>query len=311
VSFRLMTNGSNLAGDRVFIADGGLETALIFHQGIELPEFAAFVLLDRADGRAALRAYFEPYLRLAEQHGTGLVLDTATWRANPDWGTRLGYDAADLDRVNRAAVVFANELAGDAPDVLVNGVIGPRGDGYDPAELMTADQARHYHAAQAASFAAAGADLATAVTMTHAGEATGVALAARDAGLPVAISFTVETDGRLPDGSPLGAAIEYVDAATDAAPIYYMINCAHPTHFAGVLAEAGAWRERIGGIRANASAKSHAELDAAEELDAGDPADLGRRYRDLRRALPRVTLLGGCCGTDARHIEAVLGAWTA
>ncbi len=306
-----MTALSSLSGDRVFITDGGLETSLIFHDGMDLPDFAAFVLLGRPDGRAALRAYFEPYLRLAERYGAGLVLDTVTWRANADWGARLGYGAVELDRVNRAAVAFARGLAGDRPDVLVNGVVGPRGDGYDPASPMTAEAARRYHGPQAASFAAAGADLVTAVTMTHPSEAAGVALAVREGGLPVAISFTVETDGRLPDGSALGAAIEQVDAETDAAPAYYLINCAHPEHFAGVLADGGAWRERIRGLRANASTKSHAELDAADELDAGDPADLGRHYSELRPLLTQANVLGGCCGTDLRHVEAVLRAWTA
>jgi S-methylmethionine-dependent homocysteine/selenocysteine methylase len=155
-------------------------------------------------------------------------------------------------------------------------------------------------------------DLVTAVTMTHAGEAIGIARAAAAAGLPSAISFTVETDGRLPDGRGLRESLEATDEATDGAPAYYMINCAHPMHFAGVLEDDdSAWRERICGLRANASALSHAELDEAEELDEGDPEDLGRRYRALRDALPAATVLGGCCGTDVRHVRAILEAWTA
>lgn len=304
-----------LAGDRVFLTDGGLETTLVFHRGIDLPHFAAFPLLERPEGRAALRDYFLPYLATAREQGAGFILDTATWRANPDWGLRLGYDPAALDRVNRLAVGFARALredAGDAPaPILVNGAIGPRGDGYAAGTLMPASEALGYHAAQVRAFAAAGADVASAVTMTYAEEAIGIARAAAAADLPVVISFTVETDGRLPSGQALGDAIEQVDAETLAYPAYYMVNCAHPSHFADVVAAGGSWRERIAGLRANASAKSHAELDAAEELDEGDPVALGADYVALSGHLPAVTVLGGCCGTDARHVAAVGAAWTA
>jgi S-methylmethionine-dependent homocysteine/selenocysteine methylase len=306
-----------LADGPAFITDGGLETSLIFLQQVDLPHFAAFPLLDDPAGRDALRAYFAPYLELAGASGAGIVLDTPTWRASPDWGARLGYDAQALDRVNRDGVAFVRELTADpalegAGPVVVNGALGPRGDGYDPAELMEPDEAEAYHAPQVASFAAAGADMVTAVTMTHAGEAIGIARAAAAAGVPSAISFTTETDGRLPDGTGLREALERTDAETDGAPAYYMINCAHPTHFAGALEDAdGAWRERIRGLRANASALSHAELDEAEELDPGDPDDLARRYRALRDALPTATVLGGCCGTDVRHVRAILEAWDA
>ena len=300
-----------LTGDRLFLTDGGLETSLIFHQGIDLPAFAAFTLLAGDDGRDALRAYFAPYLATAREHGTGFLLDTPTWRANPDWGAQLGYDAAALDRVNREAVAFAQELraeAGASPaPILISGVIGPRGDGYRPDALMSAAEAEAYHAPQVAAFAAADADLVAAVTMTYCEEAIGIARAAAAAGLPAAISFTVETDGRLPSGRSLGDAIEQVDAETSASPAYYMVNCAHPSHFAGVL-EGGAWIERIAGLRANASTKSHAELDEAEELDDGDPAALARDYAALLERLPNVSVLGGCCGTDARHVAAAAAA---
>jgi homocysteine S-methyltransferase len=293
------------------LTDGGLETTLVFHQGIELPEFAAFPLLDDPDGRAALRRYFEPFLALAGEHGVAFQLDTPTWRANRDWGDRLGYDRAALDRVNRDAVAFARELAGAAPDVdvRVNGVVGPRGDGYVIEERMTAEEARAYHGDQVASFDAAGADVVSAITMTYPDEAIGFVRAAADAGMPAIVSFTVVPDGRLPDGSPLAEAVEAVDRATDGFPEAFMLNCAHPTHFEGVVAAGGPWRERIRGLRANASTMSHAELDATEELDAGDPDDLAARYVAVRESLPRLSILGGCCGTDRRHVTAIAAAW--
>jgi S-methylmethionine-dependent homocysteine/selenocysteine methylase len=296
----------------MLLSDGGLETTLIFRRGVDLPHFAAFGLLADEPGREHLRRYFAPYLALARERGMGFVLDTPTWRANPDWGERLGYSREDLAGANRAAVQFARELraaesdTGDA--VIVNGVVGPRGDGYVPGAQMSADEAREYHAGQAQAFADAGAEMVSAITMTYPEEAIGIVEAAQDAGLPVAVSFTVETDGRLPAGQALGEAIEQVDAETAGATAYFMINCAHPTHFAGALEAGAPWLERIGGIRANASALSHAELDAAEALDDGDPADLAARYAELRARLPALRVVGGCCGTDERHIGAISAA---
>jgi S-methylmethionine-dependent homocysteine/selenocysteine methylase len=302
-----------LDADRPFLTDGGLETTLIFHRGLELPCFAAFDLLKDDAGRDELRAYFEPYVALARERGAGMVLDTATWRASPDWAQRLGYSPDDLDDANRAAVALAEEIRALGEDertpIVVNGVVGPRGDGYDPAELMSASEAEAYHSRQIATFADTAADMVTAITMTHAEEAIGIVRAAATAGMPVAISFTVETDGCLPSGQPLPEAIDQVDAETDRAAAYFMVNCAHPTHFAHVLEDEGSWRDRIGGLRANASAKSHAELDEAEELDEGDPVELGAQHRALRARLPSVAVLGGCCGTDCRHVEAIGRAW--
>jgi S-methylmethionine-dependent homocysteine/selenocysteine methylase len=304
-----------LDADRPFLADGGLETTLIFHRGIDLPHFAAFDLLRTEAGREALRAYFEPYVALAHERRTGMVVDTVTWRANADWGRRLGYSPDDLDDANRAAVALAQEIRAvgeeERTPIVVTGIVGPRGDGYDPAELMSATEAEAYHSRQIATFADTAADMVTAVTMTHADEAVGVVRAAAGADVPVAISFTLETDGRLPSGQELADAVEQVDAETGRATAYFMVNCAHPTHFAHVLLDEGAWRERIGGLRANASAKSHAELDAAEELDEGDPIDLGAQHRALRARLPSVGVLGGCCGTDHRHVAQISDAWQA
>jgi S-methylmethionine-dependent homocysteine/selenocysteine methylase len=304
------TSLPQLEGD-LFLTDGGIETSLIFHQGLDLPEFAAFVLLDNEEGLDALRRYYEPYVSLARESGTGLVLETPTWRASPGWAARLDVSPEKLDWLNRRAVALMEELrrsAGDNP-VVISGCVGPEGDGYRPAKLLSADAARAYHATQIGTFAGTAADMVTAITMTYADEATGVAQAASDAGLPSVISFTLETDGRLPNGQGLGEAIKAVDEATDGAPAYYMINCAHPTHFDDVLATDEPWRDRIRGLRANASTMSHDELDEAEELDDGDPADLGARYAALRSRLPNLNVLGGCCGTDHRHVAAIRDAW--
>ena len=290
-------------GDELFLTDGGIETTLIFHQGLDLPAFAAFVLLRDEAGTDELRSYYAPYLELARERGTGFVLETPTWRASPRWAAELDVSAEELDALNRSAIALMEELreSAGAPAV-ISGCIGPQDDGYNPSTMLSAAEARDYHSTQIATFRDTAADMVTALTMTYADEAAGLAQAATDAGLPVAISFTVETDGRLPSGQDLGDAIEEVDAATGGGPAYYMINCAHPTHFEAVLEPGAAWGDRIRGLRANASAKSHAELDEAEELDEGDPADLGERHAALRERLPKLTVLGGCCGTDHRHV---------
>jgi homocysteine S-methyltransferase len=297
-----------------FLTDGGIETTLIYQDGLELPEFAAFVLLDGAEGREALRRYYRRYLEIAAAaRGAGFVLESPTWRAGFDWGRKLGHDERAMQRFNRDAVELMHELRREyaariGGAIVVSGCIGPRGDGYQPGAPMTGDDAMRAHLPQARALAAAGADMLTAVTMTTSGEAIGVARAAEQVGLPCAISFTVETDGRLPSGDSLREAIETTDRETGARPAYYMVNCAHPTHFEAVL-EGGAFTQRIRGVRANASTLSHAELDVMTSLDSGDPADFGERHRRLRAKLPNLNVVGGCCGTDHRHIAALSAAW--
>jgi S-methylmethionine-dependent homocysteine/selenocysteine methylase len=296
----------------VFLTDGGIETSLIYDDGIDLPDFAAFPLLDQPEGRAALRRYFEAYIDIAVRDRVGIVLETPTWRANRDWGARQGYGPDDLTRINREAVELLVELRSqhETPEtpIVISGCIGPQSDGYQPGALMTADEACAYHSLQTEAFAGTDADLVTAITMTYPAEATGVVRAARDAGVPVVISFTLETDGRLPTGESLGEAIRAVDEATDAYAAYFMINCAHPTHFSAVLADGAEWTKRLGGVRANASSMSHAELDEATELDAGNPAELAEQYRELRRVVPSLRVLGGCCGTNHEHVGAISAA---
>jgi homocysteine S-methyltransferase len=297
---------------QLFLTDGGLETTLIFHEGWTLPSFAAFVLLDDERGRAALTAYFERYIDMAIAARAGFILESPTWRANADWGAKIGYDGAALDRINKQAIAMMIVLRArhetSATPMVVSGCIGPRGDGYDPGTRMEAAEARDYHAAQIAAFRDAGADLVSAFTMTNADEAIGIALAAQTAGMPCVVSFTVETDGLLPTGQSLAEAIARVDAETADGPSYYMINCAHPTHFEHILESGAPWLARLRGLRANASRRSHAELDNSPALDIGDPLAFGGEYAALRRRFPHMTVLGGCCGTDHRHMACVSAA---
>ncbi|MGB2875894.1 MAG: homocysteine S-methyltransferase family protein [Gaiellaceae bacterium] len=290
-----------------FITDGGLETTLVFHGGFELPHFASFVLLDDPDGVEALRAYYRAYLEIARSREVGIILDTPTWRANRDWGERLGYAPEALADLNQRGVALLEEFR--SHELLISGCIGPRGDGYRVESVMSAEEAQRYHAPQVETFARSSADLVSALTLTYVDEAIGIVRAAQAADVPAVISFTVETDARLPSGQALGRAIEQVDEETDRAAAFYMINCAHPTHLADAL-EPAPWLERLRGLRANASKKSHAELDGAEELDEGDPAELAASYRELRDLLPSLNVVGGCCGTDHRHVDAICAAVT-
>jgi S-methylmethionine-dependent homocysteine/selenocysteine methylase len=290
-----------------YVSDGGLETDLIFSRGVDLPEFASFPLVEDDRGRGLLRDYYDGYAAVARRAGAGLTLESPTWRANPDWGARVGYDAGALDRVNRAAIGFLDQLREsytDLEDVRIIGTIGPRGDGYVAGEKADPDEAAAYHRGQVEAFADAGVDVVAAYTITGPEEGIGIARAARQAGVPVLVGFTVETDGRLPDGTALREAVALVEA--EDAPDGFIVNCAHPTHIAPAL-EDGDWLGRIVQVNPNASTLSHAELDAAEELDAGDLGLLTASYDALRAQLPGLAVVGGCCGTDARHVAALWG----
>jgi S-methylmethionine-dependent homocysteine/selenocysteine methylase len=294
---------------RLFLTDGGIETTLLFHERLELPFFAAFHLLRDDKTAAVVRDYYHRHASIARNHGVGFVLESPTWRASSDWGAKLGYTEAALAEANARAVAMLHDLRRELETVespmVISGCVGPRGDGYRPETVMSTAAAEAYHSPQIDVLAASGVDLVSAVTMTNSAEATGVVRAARNAGVPAVISFTVETDGRLPSGERLGSAIEAVDASTASATAYFKINCAHPTHFFDEMIAGGEWVKRIRGLRANASRRSHAELDEATTLDEGDPVDLGARYRALRERFPHLNVLGGCCGTDHRHIEQI------
>ncbi len=294
-----------IASDQPWVADGGLETDLIFSYGLDLPHFASFHVFDTTEGRATLARYYDRYIDIARRAGTGFVLDTATWRSGAYWPDIVGRSLADIEAATREAVRFAHATRARHSGVpmVINGAVGPAGDGYAPDRLYTPDAAEAVHAHQIGWMADEGIEMVSAVTMTHPGEAIGIVRSAQGNGLPVVVSFTTETDGRLPNGQSVADAIAETDAATGGAPVFYMINCAHPDHFAGVLA--GGWVSRIGGIRANASRMSHAELNEAEELDAGNPEEFGHLYGALFRKLPQLRVMGGCCGTDHRHIEQV------
>lgn len=294
---------------QISIADGGIETALMDRLGQDLPEFAAFVLLDTEAERQALRDYFTPFIELADLAGAPLVLDTPTWRANSDWMRLVGYSDSDVERVNRDAVVFLRELiaaASRSGRVTVNGCVGPRFDDYVAHERMSPDEAQSYHAPQVEALARAGADRVTSVTTIDDAEAIGVVRAAVDARVPVAVSFTVGADGLLPSGSTVFAAITAVDEATDEAPLGFLINCAHPGEVELALRQGSdessdeSAKDRIIGFRLNAARHGDDGPGDAPELFA-------RGLYSLRELAPNAEIFGGCCGTDVPHISQLAG----
>jgi homocysteine S-methyltransferase len=311
----MTTHAHDLLSEDLVLTDAGIETVLLFERGLDLPSFAAFPLIDHESGRAHLTDYISDFVALADQHDAALVLETPTWRANPDWGAQLGYSRDDLRRVAHDSVQLAEQTRssrrGRRP-TLISGCVGPRGDGYVPGNTMSTHEAAAYHSLQVGDLADAGVDLVTSFTFSYVEEGIGFATAAAERGVPSVVGFTVETDGRLPTGMPLGEAIESVDAATGSAVAWFMLNCAHPDHIAAGLPDSSEpWVKRVGALRANASRLSHAELDEAEELDPGDPEELGQSYTKLRTQLPGLRVLGGCCGTNITHMTAIADAWRA
>lgn len=295
----------------LYLTDAGLETDLIFNHGLDIREFAAHTLLSDAPGRETMANYFRGFLNLARAQGTGFVLDSPTWRAQSRFASALDCTERDLWDANREAVRFVaalrDECAGHGQLIVLNGVVGPCGDAYAPEQAIVAREAEDYHDQQVGWLADTDVDMLTALTFTQSAEAIGLLRAARKVDLPVVISFTVETDGTLPTGQHLGDAIAEVDAATGKAAAYFMVNCAHPDHFRDALHDED-WLPRLRGLRCNASRCSHAELDEAEELDAGDPRELAQLYRGLMQKMPWVNVVGGCCGSDLRHVSQIASA---
>ncbi|AXI44018.1 homocysteine S-methyltransferase family protein [Sulfitobacter sp. SK011] len=290
----------------LYVASTGMETDLIFNQGVDLPGFASYPLLESKAGRAQLNGYYRDMIAVGKEHGIGVILESPTWVANRDRGATIGYSPEQLVDLNKQAIAHMSEARdtfGDLP-TLISANVGPRADAYAPSEQMSAEEAETYHTEQIAALAETEVDVISGYTLAYPAEAVGIVRAAKRFGLPVIIAFTVETDGHLPTGASLKEAITQVDAEADGYAAYFMINCAHPDHFENVLSD-DPWMQRLRGIVANASRCSHAQLDEAEELDDGDPVELGQQLAEIRRRFPQISVLGGCCGTDMRHMSSI------
>jgi len=297
-----------LQSGRLYLTDGGIETWLMYKKGFEIPHFCAFHLLNDEKGRAAIRLYYQKHAEVALNAGAAFIFDSLTYRASRDWGNLLGYSAEGLAEMNLQALDLYREVAraigNDPATTLYSGCIGPKGDAYETHLPLGADEAEDYHAAQVQTFAHGGADFVTGLTLNSPAEAIGIARAAKAAGLPSVISFTLEEAGLVGGRMSLEAAINAVDDATDGAPAHYMVNCTHPADFSPSLS-AAPWMARLSGLRANASTRDHGQLCQLGHLDEGDADDLARRHGAIAKAFPHINVYGGCCGTDHAHVEKI------
>lgn len=289
-----------------YLAEGGQETEIMYRHGHELPEFAMYPLLDKPAAMADLKTMYERVLATAAEHGFTALISGLDYRGSPDWGGKLGYSNAALTDALEQSIAFLRDVARpyqeQGNEVLIGGVIGPRGDAYSLNRTITAEESEDYHAFQLEVLKRAKVDIVTAMTFNNVPEAVGVARAASRVGLPLTIAFTLDSNHRLKSGPSLRQAIESVDAETgEDRPDFYGINCSHPLEFEPAL-EPGDWIKRVRSLRPNASAMDKIALCKIGHLEDGDPVDLGRRMGALSRRYPHIDVWGGCCGTWDRHL---------
>jgi S-methylmethionine-dependent homocysteine/selenocysteine methylase len=289
----------------LYLTEGGVETEIMYKWGHKLPHFAMFTLLDKPEAMADMKSMFARALEVAATQKTGLVLSSLDYRASPDWAALLGISADGLRDVHFRTVAFMKEVAAPfvekIPDLVFSGVIGPRGDAYGKGGGITEEEAEDYHTPQLKNLRDAGADMACALTFNNIPEAVGVARAAKAVGIPLGLYFTLNSKGTLGSGPTLKEAVESVEEITQGAPSYYGLNCSHPLEFMESL-EDGDWLKRVRSIRPNAVRMEKVALCKLGHLEDGDPEELGQQMGDIRQKFPQMDILGGCCGTDERHL---------
>lgn len=293
----------------LYLTEGGQETELMYKHGHDLPEFALYPMLDDPAAVSDLTDMYRRYLTVAAEHGFVPLMGGLDYRASPDWGAKLGYSLPQLAEFQLRSLDFlcsvAEPFRADLPEVLVAGVVGPRGDAYGHEHTMDADEAEDYHGVQLATLRQAEVDLVSGLTFADVPEAVGLARAAASAGLPLSVSFMVDRTGRLTTGSTLKDAVEAVDEQAGASrPDFYGINCSHPSELEAALVP-GPWLERLRMLRPNASPADKQELCEIGHLESGDPAELGDQLAALGERLPQVDVWGGCCGTWDDHLRAL------
>tara|TARA_R110002074_G_scaffold203294_2_gene371174 strand:+ start:1454 stop:2410 length:957 start_codon:yes stop_codon:yes gene_type:complete len=284
---------------------GGTWTWLQYVDGFELKHFCGFDLLNDPRGVVALRDYHRKIIEAVIPFQFGILLEGIHYRASRDWGKLIGYSREGLKEINIRGVEFyrdlANEYESDSNPIPISGVIGPQGDAYDTGITPEAAEAEDYHSEQIETLKQAGADLITGATFSGVEEAIGITRAAKALEMPIVISFITNSDGRLDGGETMREAVEKVDAATNNAPAYYMINCGHPTEFESALEEKD-WTKRLGGFMPNAVAMEKLSLCSLGHLEDGNPEELGIQMGEIATRFPHIHVWGGCCGTDSRHL---------
>jgi homocysteine S-methyltransferase len=295
--------------DPLFLTEAGIETTLMYKNGWELQHFCLFERMREDRFMADLEAYHRRLIEVALERGVGHLLDGVHYRASPDWSAKLNMSDSELKQLTEKGLALYQELseeyATEATPIPVGCCIGPRGDAYGTGHEMSPEEAQDYHTIQIETAKQAGADFVSALTFNRIDEAIGLARAAEAAGLPVIVSFSLTKDARLNSGPSLDEAVTAVDAATDEAPLFYMINCNHPVDFSPALDAPGDWINRLQGIRANASSLDHGMLCKLGHLEEGDPEELGGQFADIARRFPHMNVFGGCCGTDREHLDQI------
>jgi len=293
---------------RFYLTEGGTETELLYRYGFELPQFAVFPLLDNPRAVSKMREMFRSYLEVAARHEMCALMGGLDYRASPDWGELLGYSPQGLAEANLRSIEFLRDIAGeyvsDIPDILIEGLIGPRGDAYERGASITESEAEDYHSVQLETLKKANVDLALAITFNNIPEAIGVARAAGRIGVPLAISLFLDSTSKLSSGASLAEAITAIDKETAQTPEFYLVNCSHPVEYEPAM-EAGDWIHRVRGVRPNASRMEKMALCQIGHLEEGDPVELGELCGDLARRHPHMDIWGGCCGTWDRHLDEI------
>lgn len=291
-----------------YLSEGGTETELMYKYGFELPHFAMFPLLDNPDAESRMREMFGSYLEVAAKYKTGALMGGLDYRASPDWGELLGYSPDGLAEANLQSIDFLRDIAKEyvsaVPDILIQGLIGPRGDAYERNETITENEAEDYHCVQLETLKKADVDLALAITFNNIPESIGVARAAAKIGVPLAISLTLDSASKLNSGPGLVEAITTIDRETGRSPAFYLINCSHPVEYEPAIGP-GDWINRVRGVRPNASKMEKIALCKIGHLEEGDPVELGALCGDLARRYPHMDVWGGCCGTWSRHLDEI------
>jgi len=295
--------------NKFYLTEGGSETEILYKWSFELPEFAMFTLLDDPEADNVIRGMFRRYFDVAAEHGTAMLLNGHDYRASPDWGAKLGYSSEDLRNVQHRVIRFLDDLRAEyadrVSDVYIAACIGPRGDAYGTGGDISADESEDYHSVQLHNLDGTAADMAVAATFNNVPEAIGVIRAANSIGIPIGVSLTLTPEGRLRSGPSLREAIETIDEASGGGAVWFGTNCAHPVEFEPALADAGPWLERLRYIRPNAAKMDKIALCSLGHLEDGDPVELGQQMGEVARRFPRVDILGGCCGTDERHLSQI------
>lgn len=297
-----------LAASPVILGEGAVIERLRRMADIQLDDQVVnSALIYQEKGRATLAAIYRQYLDIGRRYTLPLLLSTPTWRAGRDRIAQAGLAGRDVNGDNtRFLAELRNSYAVYAQQVAICGLMSCRGDAYRPAEAMTTQAAGGFHAWQADALAAAGVDLLLAATLPALSEALGLARAQAATGLPYLISFVARPEGTLLDGTPLNVAIASIDSAITPRPLAYLINCTHASIFRSAMRHQSnsspLVRERVIGLLANTAALSPEELDDRHQLVEEVPETFGSSVSALHRELG-MKVLGGCCGTDQRHIE--------